>query len=506
MDRKGLAVKSSVIGLGSKLLSAFLAFLCRKFFLLYLGTDLLGISSTLSQVLDTLSLTELGFQTAIVFQLYKPLVNNDRGEVSKIIVLLKKVYMMIGTIIMILGILLIPFLNRIITRVEVDFRIVYVIYIIMLCGTVSSYFLAYNRALFQADQKIYVITLIDSVFQILASITKLISIIVFRSFILYAIAGTISVIGGNIVSYVYYKKQYPWIDKEDKPDKSLLKKLTTNTKDIFIGRIAGYVYGSTDNLVISAFVGTGMVGLVGNYSTITNTIKMLIMGLTSPIQPMLGNYAVSNSCTDTEKTMMNYGFIRFAIALFLVIPTMCLADMFVRLFYGKEYVQPSIIIILLTIDLFLICMEGAVGEMIDALGFFNKEKTMYIVYAIMNLLLSCIGAVIWGVVPIFLATVLSQILGWVWRSVIAYKYYYKSWKKFLLYWIVQIKYVLFFFLCSCLSYVLVKYIPFANNYFGFILYGICIELTVGILFVIAYHKHEEFKYLITLFKRILRRR
>lgn len=114
MDRKGLAVKSSIIGLGCKVLSALLAFICRKYFIMYLGIELLGVNNTLSQVLEALSLTELGIQTAIIFQLYEPLSKKNYDEVSKIIKILKKIYMIIGTVIMILGLMVIPFLRNII--------------------------------------------------------------------------------------------------------------------------------------------------------------------------------------------------------------------------------------------------------------------------------------------------------------------------------------------------------------------------------------------------------
>ena len=505
MDRRGLAVKSSVISLSSRLLSALLAFICRKYFIMYLGTDLLGINYTLSQVLETLSLTELGFQTAIIFRLYKPLSVNNKNEVSKIVIILKKIYIFIGIIIMVMGVLFVPFLKNIITRVDVGFWNVYFVYFIMLLGTVSSYFLSYNRAILQADQKIYVINLIDCVFQILVSIFRLISIIIFHNFILFVTIGTIGIVGSNIALYIYYKKHYSWIETNTTIDKDILKSLIANTKDVFVGRMAGYVYSSTDNLVISAFVGTGWVGLIGNYSTITNAIKMVIMGLTSPIQSMLGNFAISKSCEETEAIMMKYGFIRFVIALFLVIPTMCMSDLFVSIFYGKEYIQPCIIIILLTLDLFLICMEGAVGELIDALGFFKQEKNMYVVYAVTNLLLSCIGAYFWGVVPVFVATILAQIIGWLWRSFIAYKYYFKSWKKFILYWIIQIKYVSFYSFCSGITFIFIKSLTFSYNYIEFLLCGVCIEIIIAVLFIIIYHDHEEYRYLKILLKKIWER-
>lgn len=505
MDRKELAVKSSVIGFISKLLTALLAFVSRKIFLQYLGSDLLGVSSTLTQILETLSLTELGFQTTIIFRLYKPLVEKNYEEVSKIMMLLKKIYLIIGVVIFVFGVVASFFLKYLITRVDVEFSLVYMAYFIMLIGTVISYLFSYNRALLQADQKIYINNLLDGFFQIVATIVKLVAIVCFKSFVLYVVIGLFYTIGSNVASYMYYKKYYPWINKKAKADKKLLRNLVINTKDVFIGKISGYVYSSTDNLVISAFAGTSWVGLIGNYTTIINAIKMIIFGLTGPIQPMLGNFAVSKTKEETEKTMLNYGFIRFILALFTLVPTLCLSDMFVGFFYGEEYIQSPAIVCLLVLDLFIICMQGAVGEMIDALGYFREEKKLYIVYALTNLILSCIGAKVWGVIPVFVATVLSQMLAWIWRSIIAYKKFFQSEEGLRCYWFEQLKNSMFFVICTAVSYGVMACINLPNNFIGFVIYAILIECLVGTTFFVVYHKKEEFKYVRLLVGKILHR-
>lgn len=506
MDRKKLAVKSSMIGLGSKLLAAMLAFISRKIFLQYLGTDLLGINGTLTQILDTLSLTELGFQTTIIFQLYRPLAENDYEEASKIMVLLKRAYSWIGLIILAIGIAASPFLKYIITKVDVDFHIIYIVYFIMLLGTASSYLLSYNKALLQADQKMYVINLIDSLLCIVGTVAKIICVAVFKSFIIYAILGTAYTIGGNLLSFLYYKKNYGWINEKARADRRQKDKLIRDTRDVFLGRIGGYVYNSTDNLVISAFVGTSWVGLVGNYTTITSAIKMVFFGLTAPIQPMLGNYAVSKSKEETEQTMNNYGFIRFALSLFLLDPTLCLSDMFVGIFYGAGFMLQPAIAILLTADIFIICMQGAVGELIDALGYFKQERNLYIVYAAMNLCLSIIGAIIWGVVPVFAATVISQTVGWIWRSVIAYSHYFQSKKGFVAYWKQQIRYSAVFILMNMIIYGLKGIVHLPFSFIGFVGYGVIAEAVISVVFILLYRRKKEFIYLKSLAYKLIPKR
>lgn len=502
MDRQRLAVKSSIIGLGSKFIATVLLFVCRKFFLKYLGTELLGVNGTLTQILETLSLSELGIQTAIIFQLYKPLVEGKYEQVSKVMTIIRRIYVVVGTFILFLGIVLSPILKKLITRVDVDFSEVYIVYYIMLFGTATSYFFSYSRALLQADQKMYVNNIIDSIIQIMTSLARIISLIVLHSFIAYAIIGISYSIVSNFASYLYYRKKYYWVDIRTKSDKGLVRTLINNTKNVFVGKMAGYVYSSTDNLVISALVGTSWVALVGNYSTITNAIKVVIFGLVAPIQPMIGNYVVEKSKDETEFVLYNYGFIRFMLAVFLLIPTICLSDMFIEIFYGYEFVMNKNISILLCVDILIILLQGDVGDLIDALGFFKQERNLYIAYAIINLSLSCIGAKLWGVGAVLVATVISQSIGWIWRCIIAYQYYFKSKEKFIHYWNVHIKYILYFICNMIIVMFILRNVHIKTSYISFALFGVLIEVVSVIMFCFYFRKTAEFNYFLSLIKKI----
>ena len=47
-------------------------FIARKLFIVFLGIEYNGINSLFSSVISMLSIAELGFGTAILFELYKP--------------------------------------------------------------------------------------------------------------------------------------------------------------------------------------------------------------------------------------------------------------------------------------------------------------------------------------------------------------------------------------------------------------------------------------------------
>ena len=126
-------------------ISLILNFLVRTVFVIYLNEEYLGTNGLFSNILSILSLAELGFGTAMVYNMYKPLVNNDQRKIKALMKLYAKVYTIIGIIVAIIGIGLMPFLDYIIKDTSGIENLKF-IYLIFLIDCVCSYFFAYKRS------------------------------------------------------------------------------------------------------------------------------------------------------------------------------------------------------------------------------------------------------------------------------------------------------------------------------------------------------------------------
>jgi len=62
-------------------------FFSRKVLIDYLGSDLVGMNSTMVNILGFLNLAELGITTVISASLYKPLYTGDRSAITDIVFL-----------------------------------------------------------------------------------------------------------------------------------------------------------------------------------------------------------------------------------------------------------------------------------------------------------------------------------------------------------------------------------------------------------------------------------
>ena len=105
------SLKNMYIGILTQIVITLLGFISRKVFVSGLGTEYLGINGLLTNVLSMLSLVEGGIGTSIVYNLYKPLADNDTEKVTALVQLYKKLYGILAAVVAILSLMLYPFLG-----------------------------------------------------------------------------------------------------------------------------------------------------------------------------------------------------------------------------------------------------------------------------------------------------------------------------------------------------------------------------------------------------------
>ena len=67
--RNKLALMSSAVSMAAQMIYLLVNFVLRRFFIQYFGMEILGINGVLADVLNTLSLADLGVQSAITFRM-----------------------------------------------------------------------------------------------------------------------------------------------------------------------------------------------------------------------------------------------------------------------------------------------------------------------------------------------------------------------------------------------------------------------------------------------------
>ena len=108
IDVRRNTIMGAVTGICNKLVVTFLPFVMRTIMIHFMGTQYLGLSSLFSSILNMLSLAELGFGSALVFSMYKPIAENDEETICALLNLYRIIYRIIGTVILVAGIAISP--------------------------------------------------------------------------------------------------------------------------------------------------------------------------------------------------------------------------------------------------------------------------------------------------------------------------------------------------------------------------------------------------------------
>lgn len=473
--------KNSSIGLLSQAISIVLLFVSRSVFIEMLGVQLLGINGTFTSILNALSLAELGFQSAIVYCLYGPLNQKDYEQVNDIINIIRRVYEGVAVFIIVASFVVLPFLQFVLKDVEIT-REIYIFFLLQSLATAASYILGYRRTILYADKKEYISKITDTVSNLLFTIGKIVILMVWQNYYLYLILQILQIFIANIIIYVISSRNYTYLKKK-KINKELFQKVFDYVKDVFVGRIAGYIYSSTDNIVVSTLIGATTVGVLGNYSLVASNLKTLSSAMLNPLTPIIGNaLAVESESKNKKKLFESYTKIRFVIAVLLVVPMVILIDDFVKMYAGQKYLLGSSITWLFAIDLYIHVVHSVCCDFINGEGVFKPERNIEIAGAVCNIVLSVILTFFIGLQGVLLGTVISQFLFWIGRSWLVYRrILQEEVKEYIRYALQNIIYFVILMLCFMVAKKLYAILPQMSVWLkmicgGFLVEGICILL------------------------------
>lgn len=504
--RNKLALMSSSVSMAAQVLYLLINFILRRFFIRYFGVEILGINGVLLDVLNTLSLADLGVQSAIVFRLYEPLAKQKESEVNEIITLFRKVYWLIGGFIVLGGLLCMPFLQYLVKDVTYSMSYIRVAFFLQLLVSASTYFLAYKRTLLYADQRQYICSFVDMISNLTFALVKFFVIIFTKNYYLYLVVQICQNVLSNLVIHELCRRKYKYLDVRTKVGRKLKHNLFQDVKNVFASKLATYIYGSTDNLVISSLIGTVAVGYVSSYKYITSCLMSIVYYMMIPIQPMIGNYLVDESLDHSKRLFSNYTFIRYFFAMLLLVPAVCLADNFIVVWIGEEYMMSSWITWLLVADTYISIVYGPTGEYINARGLFEKEKKVMLLGAFLNITLSIAGTFVIGIYGVLLGTVICQLILWYGKSKIVFRdILLLEQREVRGYWLCQLKNLLVFCLAVWLGRSLGMRLFAQYSWISFLVNGVLIAgISVGLV-VLFHYRSSGFAYMVSLVEMVWKR-
>lgn len=498
------AVRNIGWGMIEKIITLLMPFVTRTVLIKVLGAEYLGLNSLFSSILQVLSITELGLGSAIVFSMYRPIEEGDNDTLCALINVYRKIYLIVGSIILAAGLVITPFLPNLIKGTYPNDINIYVLYLIYLFNTVIGYYLwGYNAALFSAHQRNDLVSKRNTIVSLVAEVFKIALLLFICNYYAYVIIFPLATILTNILNALLANKMFPSI----KCRGSISSEMKTGLKKRIVGlvsfKIYNVVFTSVDTIVISAFLGLTPLAIYNNYYYIQTALVGFLTIFTSSITAGVGSKMVTNSPDDNYVDFKRFTFVNGWIVSWCSICLVCLYQHFMQWWVGEELVFPFQTMLLMVLYFFIPRITTLTYTYREAAGLWWEDRFRPLVSTVANLAINIALVQVIGIDGVILSTLFcSLFINIPWGSVILFKNYFKrSTREYfmqLLFYTLVTAIVGFVTLFICNLLPGIGLLPMFGK-------GLICLVVPNILLLLIYHRLLEFEYMKSLLMMIKRK-
>ena len=413
-----------------QILTLLLNFVVRIVFVRVIGYSYLGISSLFTNILTVLSVADLGFGTSISISLYSALKKADKKHIAGFISYYRRIYFIIGIIVFMAGIVLLPFVSKIVNT-ETPIPNLELYFFIYLVNLVSTYFVSYRHAIIKADQNNSVINTVQSAILLGKSIIELIVIAAFPHFMEMQYVYTVYLVVMVAATYVselwcahLAKKMYPYafegaaISREEKTE------ISKNVRSLLLYKVCNAVNKSIDAILISILVSTTILGKYSNYTLIIGVLMGFGCLVSRNSIASLGNYVLTESKEKQANMFFLINFVHIVIAAFFIVNYVGILQPFFHFAFGLDSTL-SIATLILTAVHIGFDLNYQVNELFrETTKMFRKIPYISAINLVLNIILSIVLGHFFGLEGIIGGTLIAYFLTSFWFETFAlFKYH-----------------------------------------------------------------------------------
>ena len=404
--------KNLIISGSAQVVTLIVTIVSRAVFVRILNADYLGVNGLFSNVLSILAFSELGISSAIIYSMYKPVLNDDKEVIAGLLNLYKKAYRLVAVFIATVGVIVTPLIPKIINGTPDITENLMVVYWLFLANTVCSYLFSYRKALFTVYQKEYVNVLIDRGLHALISIVQLIYLFYTHDFYGYLIILIIETLTINYTIHFKAGRKYKeLIDSSAQISKEKKKNVFSNIYNIFFYKIGSTVLTSTNNIVISKLLSITVVGIYSNYLLIITTLESILSKALNSIVASIGNLNATDDNKGKISVLNELSLVIYWIYGFCSIELYILLDNTISLWVGDSYLFNSKLVVFAAILSFYVFGTNFVASNYRVtMGFFKEGKWIPLIAAMLNIVLAVSLGLKYGIVGILFATSIARLI------------------------------------------------------------------------------------------------
>lgn len=426
IERKKNTFLGSVWGIANRVVCTVFPFITRTIIIYKFGESFVGLNSLFSSILQVLNLSELGLTNAIIYNMYEPVAKDNYSQISALLKYYKKLYRLIGVMVICLGVLFLPFITKLIHGEYPEEINIYILFLIYLANTGISYlFFAYKESVLAAYQRNDIINKLKLFFFTLQFVCQCFVLLLLKNYYLYMILMVVFTFLRSMAASKIVDKKYSNIVNAKPGQLVKMDDMKYNMFGITLGKICSVSRGSCDEIIISSLLGLTVLAIYDNYYYILSAIAAIMNVIENSLLSGVGNSIV---CENEEKNFLDYNKINFIymwIGSWCTSCLLCLYQPFMRMWAGDSLMFSVTIMILFCVYFYAGRMSSISNVYLAATGQWWNMKYKSVAEVIANLVLNILFAKCWGVYGILIATILTLFgITFLWGTKILFDNYF----------------------------------------------------------------------------------
>lgn len=405
-----MRTKKALINLMANLVffivSALAGFVLPSLFIKHYGSETNGLIGSIKQFIAYLALVEAGVGAASIAALYVPLTHNETRTVNNILTATRHFYQRSGHIFLALLIVIAacyPWL----VREEINPVISCLMVLILGLGGVAEYYLIGKyRVLLTADQKSYVLSMIQTGSILLSTATSVILVYNNANILIVQAIASLIYLSRYFIIKGYFYRHYPYVDFRGIPHFSAISQRWS----AFIHQIAGIVVFNSPIVIITVFCGLKDVSVYVVYAMVFTAVGS-IMGMFS--NGLLASFGEVIALKDIEvfrKAYNNFEYIFYGVLAWAFTCTALLIMPFMNVYTANfadfNYIRPDVAALFVLVGV-ANNIRIPPNIVVAAAGHFRETQYRAILEAVVNIVASLILVQYLGLVGVLLGSVCS---------------------------------------------------------------------------------------------------
>lgn len=373
------------------------------------GSSVNGLVTSIRQFISYFNLVEAGLAGAAIYALYKPLAEKNREDINGILSASNRFYNISGFIFSGL-VLLTAFLYPMFTSGQgiSVLTIALLVVVIGASGALEFFAVGKYKVLYTADQKSYVISLINAAAVAINAVIILVLASLRYDIVIVQSVALISFLARSVLYILYGKRNYPDINYKAPPKNEALDKRW----DSLYLQVLGVASTATPVVVTSLMLGLKEASVFVVYNMVFASVLALLTTFSNGLSAMFGDLLARNELGILQKAYRQYEYLYYALvawgyscAAILIMPFM---ELYTAKFTDTEYIRPVIAALFVAVGV-VSNIKTPQGMLVISAGLYKETKLQSLIQAIIIVVFSVALAPYFGIAGVLAGSILSNL-------------------------------------------------------------------------------------------------